>query len=111
MQQCLVNFISNASKYSSKGSKIILKLEFLHKKVQLTIQDFGSGMSPDFVKTLGADFNREKLTINKKVTGSGLGYSIAKRFLTMQNIKLNVVSKRGVGTKVILKFQASIAND
>ena len=69
-------------------------------------------MSPEFVKTLGADFNREKLTTNKKVTGSGLGFSIAKRWLTtMQNIKLNVVSKLGFGTKVILKFQASIAND
>jgi PAS domain S-box-containing protein len=45
LQQVLINLLSNAIKYSPNADKVFIKVEQQHAKIQVSVQDFGIGMS------------------------------------------------------------------
>ncbi|WP_217179251.1 PAS domain S-box protein [Gillisia limnaea] len=45
LQQVLINFLTNAIKYSPKADKVFVKIDEQEEKVQVSVQDFGVGMS------------------------------------------------------------------
>jgi len=107
-KQILVNLISNAVKYSSGNSEIrvVAKNSFTqnHQKyLEVSIIDQGCGMSD---KELGRVFQKYKTFSNnsQSLDSFGLGLPIAKQLVEMQNGTIEVKSRVGKGTEVIVKF-------
>jgi signal transduction histidine kinase len=98
----LKNLLSNAFKFSHENSKII----FLFENNCLKIQDFGTGISQDDLKTI-FDFrlSRSNLGTNGEL-GTGFGLPIVKEFCDRMGIIVSVTSSVEVpsGTTFILKF-------
>ena len=92
------NLISNGIKFSSNNSKIQLSISQIENNCELSIRDFGKGMSDkeiaDFKK--GIAFSTSG-TANEK--GHGLGLQLVKEFLHKQNSELNVESYPGFGSR------------
>jgi signal transduction histidine kinase len=92
------NLISNAIKFSSNNSKIQLSISQIENNCEISIRDFGKGMSDkeiaDFKK--GIAFSTSG-TANEK--GHGLGLQLVKEFLHKQNSELNVESHPGFGSR------------
>ena len=96
------NLISNAIKYSNKGSKIVIDSEVKDDTVEIRVKDSGVGMTDDIKKLL---FNKESRpqrrgTMYEK--GTGLGLLLCEDLVGAHNGKINVVSEDGKGSEFIV---------
>jgi signal transduction histidine kinase len=78
LQQILLNLISNALKYSERGSRIIVKAQTyqgLHSSptVLITIRDYGHGIPPEQISLLFQRFVRLPRDLASNIMGNGLG--------------------------------------
>lgn len=98
------NLISNAIKYTPSGGLITLSLREKEPVIEgygcyeLTVQDNGIGMSPQFIDRLFEPFEREEDVRLSRIQGTGLGLSIVKNIVELMMGSIQVESEKGVGT-------------
>ncbi|MCZ4221746.1 ATP-binding protein [Pedobacter rhodius] len=94
----LVNFLSNALRYSAEKSKVIIDVFQKDKFIQFSVQDYGKGIDEKYQKRL---FDRyfQVPTDGQNKSGSGLGLAISKDFIEAEEGKIWVVSAIGEGSK------------
>ncbi|TCD26776.1 PAS domain-containing protein [Pedobacter psychrodurus] len=94
----LVNFLSNALRYSSEKSKVIIDVFQKDNFIDFSVRDFGKGIDEKYQKRL---FDRyfQVPTDGQNKSGSGLGLAISKDFIEAENGKIWVVSAIGEGSK------------
>jgi len=101
LKQIVLNLISNALKFTTKGS-ITLKASFVNQLVcKIEVIDTGVGISEDNLNQLFQEFGKIQENINLNPQGVGLGLVISKLLsqeLGPDNIGLQVKSEPGVGT-------------
>lgn len=106
LNQVLLNFLSNAIKFTPEGGKIQVSLyekpsekgdNFI--QVHLTVEDSGIGMSPEFQAKIFESFSREDSTRVHKTEGTGLGMAISKYIVDAMGGTIEVESQQGKGTK------------
>ena len=104
--QAISNVLSNAYKYSPPGCGVEVKLEpvpgdgDLPVRACVSITDHGIGMTTQQLARVGERFYRADTS--GKVPGTGLGISIAKEILHLHGGTMQIESKSGVGTTVVL---------
>lgn len=97
------NLIGNAIKYTEKGKH--LKLSAGHRDTSfIVIQDSGIGMAELEVEKVFRAFYRSKDAAFPDPGGSGIGLSIVKRLCDLLGIQIDIRSKKGEGTRVVLHF-------
>jgi len=94
----MVNFLSNALRYSSEKSKVIIDVLQKDKFIQFSVQDFGKGIDEKYQKRL---FDRyfQVPTDGQNKSGSGLGLAISKDFIEAEEGKIWVESAIGEGSR------------
>lgn len=103
--QMLRIFLDNATKYTPEGGKITVRSEVAKGKIKLSIQDTGIGIAAQNLEKIFERSTRlDSEDLVKKVRGSGLGLSIAKWIAARHDIKIEVESQLGRGTKFILNI-------
>ncbi len=90
----LNNFLTNAIRYSNKDAEVIISVQQRGNKVQLSVQDFGKGIQPQYQDKI---FDRYFQVPGTK-EGTGLGLAICKEFIEAQEGKIWVESIFGKGT-------------
>jgi two-component system sensor histidine kinase/response regulator len=92
------NLISNAIKFSTNGSKVQLSISRLENNCELSIRDFGKGMTEKEISDFkrGISFSTSGISNEK---GHGLGLQLVKEFLHKQNSELNIESYPGFGSR------------
>jgi len=90
------NLISNAIKYNRRGGKI----EIILKENMLSISDTGVGISEEKIPFM---FDRY-MRFNKSEGGFGVGLSIVKKIVDEYHITIEVKSKEGKGTTMVLRW-------
>lgn len=117
INQILLNIISNAIKFTEKGS-VDLLFEMItetvsNQTVRITVKDTGIGMDADFKKSLFEKFTQEEASVTRQYGGTGLGMSICKELIELMNGEINVESEKGVGTAIsfIITFPKGIAEN
>lgn len=93
----LINFLSNALRYSSEKGKVVISIRFEGNDVQFSVQDFGKGIEEQYQARL---FERyfQVPTDGKNKSGTGLGLAISKDFIEAQRGDIFVKSELGVGS-------------
>ena len=97
LREIVTNILSNAIKYSSKTSEIIVDLINEETKLIITFTDFGSGIADDIVDGVFETFTRSANVTN--ISGSGLGLSIVKNCVELLYGEITFETAKGVGTK------------
>lgn len=94
----LVNFLSNALRYSAEKSKVVIGVHHKDNQVIFSVKDTGKGIDEQYQKRL---FDRyfQVPTDGQNKSGSGLGLAISKDFIEAQNGKIWVESAIGEGSK------------
>jgi NtrC-family two-component system sensor histidine kinase KinB len=94
----LVNFLSNALRYSAEKSKIIIQVTQRKDLVEFSVKDFGKGIDETYQKRL---FDRyfQVPTDGQNKSGSGLGLAISKDFINAQGGIIGVQSEIGAGSR------------
>jgi NtrC-family two-component system sensor histidine kinase KinB len=90
----LVNFLTNAIRYSPEGEKIILKCSTSDGKINFSVTDHGPGIEDKFIDKI---FNKF-FQIPGTHSGTGLGLAISKEFIEAQQGKIGVDSEYGRGS-------------
>ena len=94
--QILINLITNAIKYSEKGTirvSVIVK-----EKLEISIEDTGIGIPEDMIDTIFDSFVQIENTYTKTHEGVGLGLSIVKQLIQLLNGEICIESKPGIGS-------------
>jgi NtrC-family two-component system sensor histidine kinase KinB len=93
----LVNFLSNALRYSAEKSKVIISVHSNDGAVVFSVKDSGKGIDEQYQKRL---FDRyfQVPTDGQNKSGSGLGLAISKDFIEAQNGRIWVESAIGEGS-------------
>ena len=100
----LTNLLSNSIKYSPDGGKICLAVYVYQtddgsdnsETLTMQIQDSGIGIPKQDIEQLFEPFHR--CSNVQKIQGNGLGLSIVKKAVELQDGKISVDSEEGVGT-------------
>lgn len=98
-KQILFNLTSNAIKFTQPGGKITISAIRIEDKAQFSVEDTGIGISEDNKRKLFQPFTQLDSSTTRKYEGTGLGLSLVKRFVEMQNGKIWIESELGKGTK------------
>jgi len=85
--QVIVNFLSNAIKFTPEGKKIYLKLESVDNNIQLAVHDEGIGVPCGEYDTVFERFVQSSNS-EAKIKGTGLGLSICKEIIEKHQGKI-----------------------
>ncbi len=99
-EHIISNLLSNSLKYSAKGKKVDLVLEFRKDGFKLKVKDQGIGISEEDQKKLFDSFFRANNV--GAIQGTGLGLTIVKQFVEMHKGEIEVESKINEGTSFII---------
>lgn len=105
MRMVLENLISNASKYSYKGSTITIKTG--HKNSHETfimVCDEGVGIDPEDFDKLFKKFSRIDNDLSLQVGGSGIGLYIDKVLIELHGGKIDIASEPGQGSTFTIRI-------
>lgn len=91
----LINFLTNAVRYSQQESKIHIKLFGTGQGVKFLVQDEGKGIDSRYRSKI---FDRYFQVPGSSKTGTGLGLAISKEFIEAQGGSIGVTSEIGMGS-------------
>lgn len=91
----LINFLTNAIRYSIEDSEIIVSLRKGDKGALFSVKDFGKGIDSRYKKKI---FERYFQIPGSLKSGSGLGLAISKEFIETQGGTIGVESEPGMGS-------------
>lgn len=97
VKQILINILSNAFKYSEKGT-VKLSVNIQCGFYEIAVQDEGIGISPDNIKSIFEEFKQVDGSHTRRFEGTGLGLSITKKFVEMLGGSIRVNSALGEGS-------------
>ena len=114
LQQILFNLLSNALKFTQKGSvRLEIRQLFQMNKdtsqLQITITDTGIGLSHEQLKNLFSAFHQADPSITRKYGGTGLGLAISKQLLDLMRGSIKVQSEINKGTSFIILLPVKLA--
>ncbi|MCB2203991.1 PAS domain S-box protein [bacterium] len=105
VSQTLTNILENAIKYSERGG-IIIRAGVVEQEIHVSVKDNGVGISEDFLPYVFTEFAQESQGYTKKYQGLGLGLALAKRYVELNNGRIEVESEKNKGSKFTLVFPA-----
>lgn len=102
IRQVLINFLSNASKFTDEG-EIVVKASLDEPSkgqqvIMVSVIDTGPGIAHEDQDKLFLPFSQIDASLTRKVGGSGLGLSICRHFIQMHNGQIGVHSLPGKGS-------------
>jgi PAS domain S-box-containing protein len=101
----LINFLTNAIKYSPEGSAIEVAVDKKDTTVEFLVQDQGVGIDKKYLPKI---FDRYfKVPGVHETSGTGLGLAISKEFIEAQGGKIWVQSLPGKGSTFGFAFKAA----
>jgi len=103
IKQVILNLLSNAIKYNRPNGSIILKTELRESKMIISVQDTGVGIPEDAVGHIFEKFYRVREN-ESKASGTGLGLSICKQIVQGHGGTIELKSKLGIGTNVLISL-------
>lgn len=113
VEEIFVNILSNAVKYTPSNGSVEVNVDELscdepgYMIVRTTIMDTGIGMSQEYLEKIFESFSRERMT-SSKISGTGLGMAIVKKYVDLLGGIIDVKSVLGKGSTFIvtLKYKA-----
>jgi signal transduction histidine kinase/CheY-like chemotaxis protein len=107
LNQILVNLISNAIKFTDKGT-ILLRVEKDDDHILFIVKDEGIGIEKNRINSIFDAFVQADSSITRKYGGTGLGLSITKNIVELLNGSIYVNSEKGKGSTFYVKLPLKI---
>jgi signal transduction histidine kinase/CheY-like chemotaxis protein len=102
VKQALLNLLSNASKFTSKGTLTLAVAREAGSRISFRVSDTGVGMTPEEVAKLFQAFSQADASTTKRFGGTGLGLAITRHFCTMLGGDVTAQSTPGIGSTFII---------
>ena len=97
-KQILLNLLSSAVKFTPEGGRIGIKARQADGSVEISVSDTGIGIAPEDQPKIFEEFRQVGSDYAHKVEGTGLGLTLAKKFVELHGGKIWVESEVGKGS-------------
>jgi len=104
ISQILINLVSNAVKFTPRGGRVTVGAAYETGKLVLTVEDTGVGIDEEDLPRLGEAFFQARASYDRRHDGSGLGLSIVKGLVRLHDGEMDIRSRLGDGTRVIVRL-------
>ncbi|MGV3569604.1 MAG: sensor histidine kinase [Ramlibacter sp.] len=98
LSQILRNFISNALKFTSRGEVRVSAQFDGERQVTFSVSDSGIGIAPEYHETIFEDFSQVNSPLQKRLRGTGLGLSLARKLAHLLGGVVTLRSETGKGS-------------
>ncbi len=98
IRQALLNIVSNAIKYTPAGGKVEIKVDVGADKAKIMVTDSGVGISKEDASRLFERYERGDDSYSREQKGTGIGLSLTKHLVELNEGKIGVESQPGVGS-------------
>lgn len=114
LNQVLINLAGNGIKFTDKGT-VTISVEVVDKLddsiiLRFSVEDTGIGIPEDRLDKIFRSFTQADSDTTRKYGGTGLGLTISKQLLELQNGKINVTSEPGKGSCFSFEITYAIGN-
>ncbi len=99
LSQILRNFISNALKFTQQGEVRVTAKLIGDAEVEFAVTDTGIGIAAEHLPTLFADFVQIDTRLQRRLRGTGLGLSLARKFAELLGGRVGAESQLGEGSR------------
>jgi PAS domain S-box-containing protein len=96
LQQCVVNLLSNAAKYTDPGGDVALSLAREGDEAVIRVRDSGAGIPADVLPVVFDLFVQSARTLDRAQGGLGIGLSVVRRLVEMHDGRV-AASSAGIG--------------
>lgn len=104
IEQLIINILSNAIKYSSEDSDVVISLEKGEHEMTVEIADRGPGIAEEDLKHIFERFYRVDKARSRAMGGTGLGLAIAKGIVELHGGTITAKSVVGEGTVMVIQL-------
>ena len=95
--QVIINLLSNAAKFSPKGSEVRVSVTARDGRVRVRVTDQGQGIRPEFRERIFTKFSQSDRAIERNTGGAGLGLYISKQIIEHMDGQIGFDSAPGQG--------------
>jgi cell cycle sensor histidine kinase DivJ len=104
VNQILINLISNAIKFTPPGGRISVSAICDGPKLAVAVEDTGVGIGEADLPHLGEAFFQARASYDRRHDGTGLGLSIVKGLVRLHGGDMDIRSRLGDGTRVMVRL-------
>jgi signal transduction histidine kinase len=97
VKQVLINLLSNAVKFSYPNGRVFLTANRVQSDIVVSVSDTGPGIPPADQAIIFEEFKQLNTMNTAKHEGTGLGLSLARRFVELHGGRIWVESEEGRG--------------
>ncbi|MBN6188929.1 HAMP domain-containing histidine kinase [Aneurinibacillus sp. BA2021] len=96
--QVLMNVMKNGIEAMPDGGELKVRVSEVKEMVVISVEDHGVGMTQEEIEHLGEPF------YSTKTKGTGIGLMVSYRLVEKMNGRIEIQSKKGVGTRFSIKI-------
>ena len=108
IERVIRNILTNSIKYTEEGGTIKVYVGFVYNDAYIKIIDNGIGIPESDLSKIFERFYRVDKARTREMGGTGLGLSIAKEILDKNNGTIDIKSKVGEGTEVVIRVPTKV---
>ena len=109
VKQILLNLLSNAVKFTPEGGRIGINARPVDHSVEISVTDTGIGIAQEDQPRIFEEFRQVGSDNAKKIEGTGLGLTLAKKFVELHGGRIWLESEVGKGSKFIFTLPITAA--
>jgi signal transduction histidine kinase len=94
----LLNLLSNAVKFTPEGGKVVLRAAPADGAVEISVSDTGIGIAAGDQEEIFQEFRQVGTDYSRKREGTGLGLTLARKFVELHGGRIWVKSEVGKGS-------------
>jgi signal transduction histidine kinase len=98
VRQVILNLLSNAVKFTPEGGRVRVTAAAAEGLVTIAVSDTGIGIAPEDQAAVFEEFRQVGRDGARKAEGTGLGLTLAKRFVELHGGQIGVRSRLGQGS-------------
>ena len=108
IKQILLNLLSNAVKFTPEGGRIEIAARQTNGSVEISVSDTGVGIAVEDQPKIFEEFRQVGSDYAHKVEGTGLGLTLAKKFVELHGGRIWVESERGKGSTFVFTLPTNL---
>jgi len=98
VRQVLLNLLSNAVKFTPDGGRVDVRAGLVDGVVEVSVTDTGIGIAPQDQEAIFEEFRQVGDNVLHKREGTGLGLTLARKFVELHGGRIRVASELGKGS-------------
>ncbi|MEC4895971.1 MAG: ATP-binding protein [Oscillatoria sp. PMC 1051.18] len=110
LRQILLSLLSNAIKFTDRGSIEVGLKEVSEDRIELMVKDTGIGIAEEERSYIFEEFGKVDQTLNRKYYGTGLGLTITDSLVQLMQGKITVESQVGKGSTFRVELPRNVGN-